>query len=532
MDKDDKVGIGEGIYRNTTTANDINTPAASSFDESMEDVFRDDENIETAAATLSLEQSTTTPEEVEITYRRHLKEVCNLTYPIILSEVFQNTLPVMDIAFVGQLSKDDLGAAALATVWFNLWNAAMIGFMTAIDTLLSQSYGANHLEGFQAWAGSSLIIVFFVTIIISGIVAICGPVMKLFGQDPDLADAAQEFSLRLIPGLFPYYIFKVLTKHLQTQGKLAPGVWIGVLANGMNALFNWGLIFAAGWGLKGAPWATTFTRFVECILITIYMFIKRHALKDTLPTFSRDNLSYSVLRPFWKLAISGASSIACEAWSFEITTILAGLLGTVALDAHIITLTIATFIFLSFPFAIGIAASIRVGQLIGDSKAKGAKRSSHVSLCVAIILQTVLGLILWPCADILGDLFSSDDEVSHLVSQLIPISCIFMIGDAGQAIAGGVLRGIGRQKHVLFLNILGFWLLAVPIGAVLTFVEKMGVFGLWWGFVIGIYSSGAIALVYLHRVDWKLEARRTIKRLSTIASSRRTRDINEEEVVR
>ena len=87
---------------------------------------------------------------------------------------------------------------------------------------------------------------------------------------------------------------------------------------------------------------------------------------------------------------------------------------------------------------------------------------------------------------------------------------------------------------MLFLNILGFWLLAVPIGAILTFVEKMGVFGLWWGFVIGIYSSGAIALLYLHRVDWKLEARRTIKRLSTIASSRRTRDINEieEDVIR
>ena len=245
MDKDNE----DDISHNNT--NVINTPAASSFDESIEDVFHDDENIATAA--LSLEQSTSI-EEVDITYRQHLKEVCNLTYPIILSEVFQNTLPVMDIAFVGQLSKDDLGAAALATVWFNLWNAAMIGFMTAIDTLLSQSYGANHLEGFQAWTGSSLIIVFFVTIIISGIVACCGPVMKLFGQDPDLADAAQEFSLRLIPGLFPYYIFKVLTKHLQTQGKLAPGVWIGIVANGMNALFNWGLIFAAGWGLKGAPW--------------------------------------------------------------------------------------------------------------------------------------------------------------------------------------------------------------------------------------------------------------------------------------
>ena len=229
-------------------------------------------------------------------------------------------------------------------------------------------------------------------------------------------------------------------------------------------------------------------------------------------------------------------SITAEAWSFEITTILAGLLATVPLDAHTITLTIATFIFLSFPFAIGIAASIRVGQLIGDQKSKDAERSSHTSLFLSTITQAVLIMILWPCSDILGDLFSSDEDVSHLVSQLIPISCIFMMGDACQATAGGVLRGLGRQKLVLWLNILGFWFLAVPIGAILTFIVGLGVFGLWWGFVIGIYISGAIGLVLLYRVDWPLEARKTTKRLSTIASSRRIEPsissptgINEEE---
>lgn len=442
-----------------------------------------------------------------------------------------------DIAFVGQLSKDDLAAAALATVWFNLWNASMVGFMTAIDTLLSQSYGANQRDSFAAWTGSSLIIIVLATCIVSAIVACCGPVMKAFGQDHDIADLAGEFSYRLIPGLFPYYIFKVLTKYLQTQNRLAPSVWIGVIANGVNALFNWGFIFAADWGVLGAPWATTLTRFMECILIVTYIcIIKKDELKDTLPTFSRDNLRYSVLKPFWKLGISGALSISAEAWSFEITTILAGLLGTVPLDAHTITLTIATFIFLSFPFAIGIAASIRVGQLIGDQKSKDAERSSHTSLFLSTITQAVLILILWPCSDILGDLFSSDEDVSHLVSQLIPISCIFMMGDACQATAGGVLRGLGRQKLVLWLNILGFWILAVPIGAILTFPLGQGVFGLWWGMVIGIYISGAVGLLFLHRVDWPLEARKTMKRLSTIASSRRIEPsissptgINEEE---
>jgi len=182
-------------------------------------------------------------------------------------------LSPQDIGFVGQLGKNELASAALATVWFNLWNSTMIGFMTAIDTLLSQSYGANQLENYSLWTGNSLMIIVPVTAVVSGAVALCGPCMKLFGQDHELADAAAEFSYRLIPGLFPYYLFKVQTKYLQSQNRLAPGVWIGLFANGFNALFNWWLIYAAGWGLMGAPWATSLTRLVEFVLLSLYMCV-------------------------------------------------------------------------------------------------------------------------------------------------------------------------------------------------------------------------------------------------------------------
>lgn len=144
--------------------------------------------------------------------------------------------------------------------------------------------------------------------------------------------------------------------------------------------------------------------------------------------------------------MSGALSFSAESWSFEITTILAGLLGTVALDAHIITLTIATFVYDSFPFAVGLAASIRVGQLIGNQKAIDAKRSAHTSYLLNSIVQAVLILILGPCRGIFGRLFSSDGDIANLVSRLIPISCVFMMGDAIHATTGGVMRGLGRQK--------------------------------------------------------------------------------------
>eukprot|EP00980_Cylindrotheca_fusiformis_P006047 scaffold1301_cov128-Cylindrotheca_fusiformis.AAC.10 len=544
----------------------------------------DSNNIETTSSTPhrdsdnanSLEQHSVpltaavveqTTQEV-MSYRQHMKGVFRLTYPIILGELFQNTMPVMDIAFVGQLGKDDLAAAALATVWYNLWNSTMIGFMTAIDTLLSQSFGAQKYYQFSTWAGTSIVLVFLTTIPMSGIIALCGPAMHLFGQDPVLADAAGKFSYRLLPGLFPYYIFKTLNKYLQAQNKVAPGVWIGLLANGVNALFNWALIYAADWGLQGAPWATTLTRTVEFLMIVAYLYYQKkcrpptatNTLQDTWPRLDKNKFTRTALRPFWKLAISGALSITAEVvsivhtmwrfhmfaivvwiqhfllpffylllfsqWSFEITTILAGLLSVLALDAHVLTLSIANVLFLSFPFAIGIAASIRVGQLIGEQRPKDAQKSAHASFFLSTVVQAILCIILLLCKDVVGYVFSGEDEVVHLVSKLVPISCLFMIGDAFHAILGGVFRGLGRQTFVLLLNVLGFWVCAVPLGAILAFVADVGVFGFWWGFNIGIYASVAVGIVILKfRVDWKLEAKKALQRLAVADSETNTNNI-------
>lgn len=463
------------------------------------------------------------------TVREHAKDVLKITGPIIMSELFQNTLPVIDIAFVGNLpDKEDLAAAALATVWFNIWNSTMLGFNTAIDTFLAQAYGAKELRGFGLWTGTSLVVVMIATVFVSGLVCICGPMMKLFGQDEFLADRAQEFSYRLIPGLFPYYAFKVLVKYLQTQNITLPGAWIGILANLVNVLGNWLLIYRLDMGLNGAPWATTITRFSECFAILGYLYWNREKpkIKSTWPTFSRSFFfSWATLGPFLQLAFSGALSMSAEAWSFEIATILAGLLGTVELDAHIITLSIATFIFLSFPFAIGIAASIRVGQWIGEGSPQNARRSSTVSFLLSGSVQMLLVIILLPCSELLGDLFSSDEEVAQLAAELIPLSCIFMMGDALQATNGGVLRGLGRQRLVFWLNILAFWILAIPVGSLLTFVGSSGVAGLWWGYVVGIYVAGIVGISVLRlRISWEEEARKASKRISVTSSRHIDRD--------
>lgn len=51
--------------------------------------------------------------------------------------------------------------------------------------------------------------------------------------------------------------------------------------------------------------------------------------------------------------------MSCEQGSFEITTAFAGRLGETRVAAHSAMLNLASLCFVSFPFAIGVAGSIR-----------------------------------------------------------------------------------------------------------------------------------------------------------------------------
>lgn len=398
------------------------------------------------------------------------------------------------IAFLGRLSNEDLAAAVLSTTWFNFVNETMTGFMSAIDTLLAQSYGSRQYSTYAIWTGNSLVIVFFATIIASGIMALCGPFMQLIVSDPKLAQEAGYFALRLIPGLFPYYWFKVLTKYLQTQDILAPLVWVGLFANGMNAYFNWMLIYQVGLGIAGSPWATTLTRTVELLLLGLFMLFRRSTLEKTWPSVSCENISTNTLAPFMEIAIPGALGtlgeilihlrvcILCtlhgninsqqydcvasfQAWGgfFEVTTILASFLGIAQLGAHAIALNIETFLYMSLCYAMRNAACILVGRAVGDRKPQEAKRSSHVSLFLSFIAALMVISILVCLRTELARLFSGDEEVSNQVARLIPIMCVFYINDAIVATTYGVFSGIGWQKWVLYISLIGCWVVAIPV---------------------------------------------------------------------
>jgi MATE family multidrug resistance protein len=109
----------------------------------------------------------------------------------------------------------------------------------------------------------------------------------------------------------------------------------------------------------------------------------------------------------------------------------------------------------------------------------------------------------------LAELYTGDVVVIAVAAALIPVAGVFQVVDGLQVVCAGVLRGVADTLKPLLINVLGFWLVGMPISLQYGFRGEAGPVGLWWGLAAGL---GAVALLLIFRVWFRL--RRPLQRLS------------------
>lgn len=438
------------------------------------------------------------------------RELSKLAAPIMAVSMLSFLMVMLDMAMVGRLGTQELAASALANTFFNCLQHPMVGCATALDTLLAQSHGGGKHVAYGQWAKTGVLTLLALSVPLAGVLFLTEPILLAMGQDAVLAERAGVFCRLLVPGVPPFFAFLGLTKYLQAQSILAPSVWIALFANVLNVCLNWLLIYELDLGFEGAPVATSLSRWAQLLALVLYIYCSRSRHAKTIPELWSDpeGVGFTArARGFMKFGAPGALMLGLEAWSFETTTLLAGLIGVVPLAAHMILLNTIGFTFLSFPFGLGIASSIRVGWLLGAGDAAKAKHCGKVCFILMLGFMVVLSVTKIVMRNHLGKIFSTDPEVIATVADLIWIAALFQVSDGVQAAVGGILRGMGRQKLVAGLNFVGFWLIGIACGSALAFGADVGVSGLWWGLAAGLTCTAMSGVVLLRRTDWEEEVR-------------------------
>src|SRR5690606_37780064 len=71
---------------------------------------------------------------------------------------------------------------------------------------------------------------------------------------------------------------------------------------------------------------------------------------------------------------------------------------------------------------------------------------------------------------------------------------VFQVADGLQVVALGLLRGLGDTRVPMLINVVAFWVIAIPVSLLLGFGLGGGAPGLWWGLVAGL-AVVAVTLV-------------------------------------
>lgn len=83
-------------------------------------------------------------------------------------------------------------------------------------------------------------------------------------------------------------------------------------------------------------------------------------------------------------------------------------------------------------------------------------------------------------------LFTQDPEVIKLVAQTLPVCAIMQLFDGMAAVSHGLLRGIGRQEIGGYVNLIAYYVVALPISFGLGFGLGWNLVGLWMGVTFGL----------------------------------------------
>jgi MATE family multidrug resistance protein len=200
------------------------------------------------------------------------------------------------------------------------------------------------------------------------------------------------------------------------------------------------------------------------------------------------------LRRLLGLGLPAASQLFVELAVFAAATALAARLAPSSLAAHQIALTCAGVTFM-VPLGISSAAAVRVGQALGRRDGAAARRAGWTALALGTGFMSVAALFFLVLPEPILRLFTADPRVLAIGVALLGVAALFQLFDGIQVVATGALRGAGSTRTALVWNLIGHWVLGLPVGYYLCFLRGWGVVGLWMGWVVGLTSVGAVLLL-------------------------------------
>jgi multidrug resistance protein, MATE family len=419
---------------------------------------------------------------------KELRTLLGLAGPLILGYVGSQLMSITDTAMVGRLGATPLAGVGIGNGIYFTITCLGLGCIAGMEAPVAQAFGAGERLRARRLLWQGVRVALGVSLPLIAIVALTPPLLPAFGIDAATTRQVGAFLWARMLNIIPFLVFNAQRSYLQAAGVTRPVVVATAVGIVANAIGNYLLIYKAGLGVAGSGMASVVASAAMLLVIAPSV-----TAVDTPEDPDRRLYDRELVRTILRLGVPIGLQFVAEVGVFATVGVIAGTIGAASAAAHTVALTLASFTF-CVTLGIGAATSVRVGVHVGRGDSNAARRAGLVGLGASSAFMSLSALSFFAFAPFLAAALTNDPAVLVVAIPLVHVAAIFQLSDGLQATAAGALRGAGDAHAPLYANLVGHWLLGLPVAIALGFGAHRGVTGLWWGLSLGLTVVAAFLI--------------------------------------
>lgn len=439
----------------------------------------------------------------------------NLIYmalPTMFGFIAQTLFSLVDMIFVGQISKEALAGVTIYSSIFVIVFVFNDIIGTSSIALISQSYGEKDYKKTSKIIEQSIIFKALIALATGILMAIfLKPLIGFFTDNPETQKAALDYGyIRtfFLPIMFSSYTVNTAMRCIGDPKKpLYIMIIVSIINIVLDPIFMFesvklGPILIPGFnmGVFGAALATVISNTVAFLLAFYILLAGKTYIKINPRNLLK--LDKEIDKKLITIGLpSGAEGLNRNLANFVLLKFIASY-GDGITASYGIVIRILDLCFMPL-FGLNMGGSSVIGQNLGAGNESRAHKTIVATANLGVLIMVFVNIGIFLAGDQLVGIFTNDPEVIQIGSTMlkwIGPSTVFLAIMFG---IGTAFSGSGYNKPFLYASVISRWGVLVPMAAALKIFLKMDYHGLLIAYILTEFTDMSVILYHYVKGKWK-----------------------------
>lgn len=403
-------------------------------------------------------------------------------------------LSFADTMMVGRCGTAELAAASFVNNMFNLVIVFSTGFSYGLTPVVGNHYGRGESASVGRVLKNGLAVNAVAALGLMLLMCVLYLNIHRLGQPEELLPLMRPYYMVLLISLLFVLLFNAFKQFADGITDTVTPMFVLLGGNVLNIFLNWVLIYgklgAPAMGLLGAGFATLISR-VLMLLCFVLVFFTAKRYHPYVQGFREARVNRQDFVMLNKMGMPVGLQMGMETASFSLSTIMVGWLGTVALAAHQVMLTVGQLGFMMY-YGMAAAVAVKASNFHGQNDIPAVRKTVSTGFRIILVMAAMVSVPLLIFRTSIGFLFTESAEVASMVGVLVIPFVVYQFGDGLQCNYSNALRGISDVKKVSLYAFIAYFLISLPSAYLFAFIFGWGLTGIWLSFPLGLTTAGLL----------------------------------------